>query len=93
MEGPAVPCGPETFLPGKVKMLILARKIGESITIGDLIKVYVIDIKGKQVRLGITAPLETQVHRQEVYQRILEENRSAAQIESTSFNHLTERKE
>ena len=74
-------------------MLILTRRIGESITIGDHIRVYVIDIKGRQVRLGIEAPSDTHVYRQEIYQRIFEENRLAAQIEWASFNQITERKE
>jgi len=74
-------------------MLILTRRIGESITIGDHIKIYVVDVKGKQVRLGIEAPLETHVHRQEVYQKILEENKSAAQIESIAFSPITGGKE
>jgi len=69
-------------------MLILTRKIGENITIGDSIKVYVIDIKGKQVRLGIEAPIDTAIYREEIYQKILEENRLAAQIELTSFNQI-----
>jgi carbon storage regulator len=74
-------------------MLILTRKIGECITIGDEIKVYVVGIKGKQVRLGIEAPADERVHRQEIYQRIAEENRLAAQVELTHFNELTVGKE
>jgi|MudIll2142460700_1097286.scaffolds.fasta_scaffold571388_2 carbon storage regulator len=74
-------------------MLVLTRKIGESITIGDEIKVYVMEIKGRQVRLGIAAPVETAVHRTEIYQKILEENRLAAQIELEHFQGLTDRKE
>jgi carbon storage regulator len=74
-------------------MLILTRKIGESITIENNIKVYVIDIKGRQVRLGIDAPANILVHRQEVYQRILEENRLAAQIGVASIREVTEGKE
>ena len=74
-------------------MLVLTRKIGESITIGDEIKVYVMEIKGRQVRLGIAAPAETAVHRTEIYQKILEENRLAAQIELEHFQGLTDRKE
>ena len=74
-------------------MLILTRKIGESITIENNIKIYVIDIKGRQVRLGIDAPANILVHRQEVYQRILEENRLAAQIGVASVREVTERKE
>lgn len=59
-------------------MLILTRKSGESITIGDEIKIQVIEIKGKQVRLGIDAPKKYSIHREEVYIRIQEENRRAA---------------
>ena len=59
-------------------MLILTRKSGESITIGDEIKIQVIEIKGKQVRLGIDAPKKFAIHREEVYIRIQEENRRAA---------------
>ena len=74
-------------------MLILTRKVGESVTIGDKIKVYVIEIKGRQVRLGIEAPPDTMVHREEIYQRILEENRSAAEIKMDHFEDLTDGKE
>ena len=73
-------------------MLILTRRLGESITIGDQIKIYVIDIKGKQVRLGIDAPAATMVHRSEVYQRIIEENRLASEVEIISFNQITQGK-
>jgi carbon storage regulator len=71
-------------------MLILTRKIGESITIGDKIKVCVMEIKGRQVRLGIEAPADTMVHREEVYQKILEENRLAARIEPDHLRDLTD---
>ena len=54
-------------------MLILTRKPGESITIGDDIKIQVIEIKGKQARLGIDAPKNYVIHREEIYVRIQEE--------------------
>jgi carbon storage regulator len=60
-------------------LLILTRKLGESITIGDNIKVTVLGIYGRQVRLGIDAPLKVVVHREEVYVKIQQENRKAAQ--------------
>ena len=59
-------------------MLVLTRKVGEGIAIGDDIKIVVMQIKGKQVRLGIKASATTIVHREEIYQRIQEENRRAA---------------
>ncbi|RKX26771.1 MAG: carbon storage regulator [Candidatus Zixiibacteriota bacterium] len=59
-------------------MLILTRKLGESITIGDNIRVSVLGIRGRQVRLGIDAPSDVVVHREEIYVKIQEENRRAA---------------
>ena len=59
-------------------MLILARRINESIVIGDDVRVSVIDIKGDQIKLGIEAPRDVKVYRQEVYEAIQEENREAA---------------
>jgi carbon storage regulator len=55
-------------------VLILTRKIGETVTIGDNIRVQVVDVKGHQVRLGITAPSECAVHREEIFLRIQEQN-------------------
>lgn len=54
-------------------MLILTRRIGESIIIGDNVVITVLGVKGSQIRLGIDAPREISVHREEIYQRILEE--------------------
>jgi carbon storage regulator len=59
-------------------VLILTRKLGESITIGDDVKVSVLGIHGRQVRLGIDAPSEVVVHREEVYVKIQAENRRAS---------------
>ena len=59
-------------------MLILTRKIGESITIGDgSITVSVMEIKGRQVRLGIQAPADMPIHREEVFAKIREANQEA----------------
>lgn len=52
-------------------MLILSRRIDESIQIGDDITVTILDIKGKQVRIGISAPDDVTVHREEIYERVL----------------------
>ena len=59
-------------------MLILTRKLGESITIGDEIKVTVLGVFGRQVRLGVEAPPAVIVHREEVYLKIQDENRAAS---------------
>jgi carbon storage regulator len=55
-------------------MLVLSRQRDESIFIGDNIKITVVDIRGDKVRLGIEAPTEIPVHRQEVYEAIQREN-------------------
>ena len=55
-------------------MLVLSRKAEESMYIGDDIKITVLDIRGGQVRIGITAPQEVKIHREEVYQRITGDN-------------------
>lgn len=54
-------------------MLVLSRRLGETLVIGDNVKVSVLGISGNQVRLGIDAPKEVSVHREEVYLRIQEE--------------------
>lgn len=61
-------------------MLVLTRKLGESIAIDDHIKIVVVQIKGKQVRLGIKAPKETKIHREEVYLAIQNQNQEAAAV-------------
>ncbi len=60
-------------------MLVLSRQRDESIIIGDNIVLTVVDIRGDKVRLGIDAPKEIPVHRQEVYEAIQRENRRAAE--------------
>jgi carbon storage regulator len=58
-------------------MLILTRRIGETIMIGDDVSITVLDINGKQVRIGIDAPMEIKVHRKEIFLRIQEEEGGA----------------
>lgn len=66
-------------------MLVLTRKSGEKITIGDDIIVKVLEIKGSQVKVGIEAPKGIAVHRSEIYERIQQENLLAAGVEATDF--------
>ncbi|EJD6670247.1 carbon storage regulator CsrA [Providencia rettgeri] len=54
-------------------MLILTRRINEEVMIGDDIKIRILGVKGNQVRIGIAAPEDVSVHREEIYQRILAE--------------------
>ena len=51
-------------------MLILTRRVGETITIGDDVRVTVLGVKGMQVRIGIAAPRDVEVHREEIYDKI-----------------------
>ena len=54
-------------------MLILTRRVGETLTIGDEVKVTVLGVKGNQVRIGVDAPRDVTVHREEIYDRIKKE--------------------
>ena len=70
-------------------MLVLTRKIGEGIIIGDDIKVTIVELKGGGVRIGIDAPRELKVHRQEVFDRIKQENKEATQWDMAKLNELS----
>ena len=61
-------------------MLVLTRKLGENIRIGDSVKITVLEVRSGQVKLGIEAPPEVKVHREEIYARIQEENRRAQRM-------------
>lgn len=71
-------------------MLILTRKLGETIAIGDDVKITFLDFNGKQLRMGIDAPRHIAVHRGEIYQAIQEQNRQAA-TSDVPLNSLWER--
>jgi len=67
-------------------MLILTRRVGETLMIGDSVTVTVLGVKGNQVRVGITAPKDVAVHREEIYQRIhREEEGGAAPADATDL--------
>ena len=57
--------------------LVLTRQVGETINIGDDITVTVVGVKGNQVRIGVNAPREVEVHRQEIFERIQKQRRQA----------------
>lgn len=75
-------------------MLLLTRKLGENIRIGDDVKITIVEVKGNHVKLGIDAPPSVKVHREEIYERIQQENRrnqAQAAAEGTGPAPATER--
>lgn len=61
-------------------MLILTRRVGETLVVGDEVTVTVLGVKGNQVRLGVNAPKEVAVHREEIYQRIQREKTDSSLV-------------
>ncbi|MBK8285577.1 MAG: carbon storage regulator CsrA [Ahniella sp.] len=61
-------------------MLILTRRVGETLMIGDQVTVTVLGVKGNQVRIGINAPKDLAVHREEIFQRIRKEQEGASEV-------------
>lgn len=70
-------------------MLVLSRQLDESIMIGDDIVLTIVDIRGDKVRIGIAAPTDIPVHRQEVYETIQRENMEAAFVEAAAAEPST----
>ena len=71
-------------------MLVLTRKVGEEILIGDQINIKVIEISGNKVRLGIDAPVSMRIYREEILARVKNENRFAAEWELTDYQRFME---
>jgi len=67
-------------------MLILSRKLGERITIGDDIVITLLEIKGAQVKMGIEAPRSISIHRQEIYERIRAENLESSHVNESDLD-------
>ncbi|NLO92660.1 MAG: carbon storage regulator CsrA [Clostridiaceae bacterium] len=72
-------------------MLVLTRKKGQSIMIGNDIEISIIDIQGDQVRIGIDAPKKVTIHRKEVYEEIIKENLSAVVGKNTNISVLNKK--
>ncbi|KON86290.1 carbon storage regulator [Sporosarcina globispora] len=70
-------------------MLVLTRRLKESIMIGDDIEISILSIEGDQVKLGISAPKNVDIHRKEIYLSIQQENSSATQTESSAIEILS----
>ncbi len=69
-------------------MLVLTRKMGEGISIGDTIKIKIVEIKGNQVRLGIDAPVALRILREEIYEKVQNENKLAADWDLADFRKV-----
>jgi carbon storage regulator len=70
-------------------MLILTRRVGETVMIGDNVTVTVLGVKGNQVRVGVNAPKEVAVHREEIYERIKRE-KAAAEKSASAREHVND---
>ena len=71
-------------------MLILTRRPGESLFLGEDIKITVLSMQGKQIKLGITVPSDTTVYREEVYLRVREQNKQALETSDADLLAATE---
>ncbi|GBC96459.1 Carbon storage regulator [bacterium HR16] len=69
-------------------MLVLTRKVNQSIVIGDEIEVVVLEVRGEQVRIGVRAPRTIAVHRKEIYEQIRQENLNAASVSADDLTSL-----
>ena len=67
-------------------MLILTRRPGESLYVGDNIRITVLSLQGKQVKIGLEVPSDMVVYREEVYKRVMEENQMALAINNDDLN-------
>ncbi len=73
------------------RMLVLTRKSGEAINVGEEITVTVLEVRGNQVRLGIQAPLNVIIHRKELYEKIRSENLISSRLSVDDFKKIREK--
>ncbi len=71
-------------------MLVLTRKLGEGIVIGDDVTITIVEMKGGNVRIGIDAPRDKKIYRQEIYTRIVEENRDASRWDMIDLDKISD---
>ncbi|MFJ7977666.1 carbon storage regulator CsrA [Peribacillus sp. NPDC096379] len=71
-------------------MLVLTRKLNESIMIGNDIEITILAVEGEQIKLGINAPKQVEIHRKEIYLAIQEENNEAINTKSTLLSNLSD---
>jgi carbon storage regulator len=72
-------------------MLVLTRKVGETVIVGDNIRITVLEINRNQVRLGFEAPAEVKIYREEIYNQIVMENRLAVAIERSKLGEVAKK--
>ncbi|MDM5210240.1 carbon storage regulator CsrA [Peribacillus sp. NJ4] len=71
-------------------MLVLTRKLNESIMIGDDIEITILSVEGEQIKLGINAPKNVDIHRKEIYLSIQQENSEASKTETNLLKNINE---
>ncbi|ODN31267.1 carbon storage regulator CsrA [Fervidobacterium thailandense] len=72
-------------------MLVLSRKVGESIIIGDNVEIKILKVEGSSVKLGIVAPADVKIYREEVYKKVAEQNKSSTLFDAGQVSDIIKR--